>query len=454
MWGHGVGLAGAMLLLIGLHRLSLPARAGQGLRFVGAGMLLSLGATALALKPGWDWWPAAVAVVGGLLLGYLTSGRDRDSFAYRIAWFNGLGSLAAASLSMVSLLRAEQHETLERSIAVVAVLFGMLAMAGSFTAAARLADAGPRIDRTRPRQGVYVAAVVLVALLGLILASSSTAHPVLLVLFVLVATAAGASIARPIEPRDLPVLVSCFNVLTGLAVALDGLLLASRTMIVAGAFVFAAGALLTRLMARAANRRLSDILYSGFGLQQDRLGDSQGSRVHRVSVYDAAVQLGYARRVLLVPGYGMALAQAHHKLRELTQLLDERGVETAYAIHPVAGRLPGHMDLLLADAGVPDHRLLDLEAANAALEQHDVVLVIGASDIVNPVSQRDPQSALFDMSVIEAVRARRVIVIESAMGVGYSGERNLLLDEPVTRVLRGDAREVLQALIHEIKSLV
>jgi len=258
----------------------------------------------------------------------------------------------------------------------------------------------------------------------------------------------------PTAAADMPVLVSLYNALTGLAVAFDGFVIDNPAMIVAGTLVFAAGSLLTRLMARAVNRRLSEIMYSGFGIaSQNVLASGRKDHVNTIDARDAAIDMAYARRVEIVPGYGMATAQAQHKLRELTQLLDERGVDTGFAIHPVAGRMPGHMNVLLAEAGVPYEKIQDLDTINAEFSQVDVVLVVGANDIVNPAARDDIDSPLAGMPVLEVDKARRVIVLKRGDGTGYAGVENPLLFSPVTRVLFGNARDSVQDLIMSIKTL-
>jgi H+-translocating NAD(P) transhydrogenase subunit beta len=258
----------------------------------------------------------------------------------------------------------------------------------------------------------------------------------------------------PTSASDMPVLISLYNAVTGFAVALDGFVLENPAMMVAGTIVFAAGSLLTRLMARAVNRRLSDIMYSGFGITGTGQAKSADRyRVNTIDARDAAGDIAYANRVVIVPGYGMATAQAQHKLRELTQLLEERGVRTEFLIHPVAGRMPGHMNVLLAEAGVPYEKIQDLNDMNVEFSEIDVVMVVGANDIVNPAALDDPESPLFGMPILEVNRAKRVIVLKRGDGTGYAGVENGLWFAPVTRVLFGDARDSVQDLIMAIKGL-
>lgn len=371
-----------------------------------------------------------------------------------IALYNALGGVAAAGIAMLVLLHVSQYGPAVRSLAVLSGLIGCIAFAGSLFAFLRLRGFFSTKQAFAKRQVTYLATGALVILLGLILATSSTAHPILLLLFIALATTFGVLMTLPTSAADMPVLVSLYNALTGLAVAFDGFVLENPAMMVAGTIVFAAGSLLTRLMARAVNRRLSEIMYSGFGITDGGQARSRGKdHVNLIDARDAAVDMAYSGRVVIVPGYGMATAQAQHKLRELTQLLDERGVETGFAIHPVAGRMPGHMNVLLAEAGVPYEKIKDLADINAEFSQVDVALVIGANDIVNPAAREDPESPLYGMPVLDVDKAKRVIVLKRGDGTGYAGIENQLLFAPVTRVLFGDARDTVQDLIMAIKGL-
>jgi NAD(P) transhydrogenase subunit beta len=291
-------------------------------------------------------------------------------------------------------------------------------------------------------------------MLGLILAFSTTAHPVLLLIFFILSLVFGVIMTLPIAAADLPVLISLYNAMTGLAVALEGYVLANPAMMVAGMLVCAAGVLLTRLMAGAVNRRLSEIMYSGFGIShhetaKPRLRDN----INEIDPFDSATSMAYAERVVIVPGYGMASAQAQHKVQELTQLLEERGVDVRFAIHPVAGRMPGHMNVVLAEAGVPYEKIADLSEVNPEFPKVDVVLVIGANDIVNLAARSDTKSPLHGMPILDVDNANSVIVLKRGDGAGYAGVDNPLLQHAKTRVLFGDAKRSVQDLITAIKSL-
>jgi len=444
-----------LLFVIGLRRLSSASRARVGVWFAGFGMLLAIVATlTVAGDPGRRVLiPIAMLIGGGFA--YLQSRRVSMTDAPAlIALYNGLGGGAAAGIAVVELLRASEHTSSLRFFAVASVLAGGVAFAGSMVAWRKLRTDSRRSIPFPNRQVVYLAIMVLLFLVGLVLASSNTAHPVLLLIFVFLALIFGVSMTLPIAAADLPVLISLYNALTGLAVGFEGYVLGNSAMMVVGMLVFAAGSLLTKLMAHAVNRRLSDIMYSGFGIDHDHSPRQQGHGfINDIDAHDAAASMAYANRVIIVPGYGMAIAQAQHKLRELTQLLDERGVQTAFAIHPVAGRMPGHMNVLLADAGVPYEKIADLSAINSEFTQADVALVVGANDIVNPSARSDVDSPIYGMPVMNVDQAGSVIFLKRGQGRGYADVPNPLFEVPGTRVLFGDARDSLQELITSVKAL-
>ena len=445
----------ALMLVFGLRRLSEPTRARGGLRLVAGGMLLAVLATLAHPELGRNLFLTLLAVALGGGMAFLHARRPTTSaVAVSIALYSGLGGGAAACVATLALLRVAEYEHVINLAAVLGAFAGCVSLSGSIVAALRLRRQVPVRSGAAQRQVAYLASGVSVLLLGVLLSASSTAHPALLVLFVALALTFGVLTTLPIATVDLTVAISIFNALSGFAVALDGYVLGSPVMTVAGMVVFAAGLLLTRLMARSANRPLGEILYSGFGLSSLGVGEQRvGGEVSTIDAADAAVALAYARRVLIVPGYGMAISQAHHKLRELTQLLEERGVETGFALHPVAGRMPGHMDVLLAEAGVPYEKIFDLADVNDEFPKVERVLVVGASDIVNPAARDDEDSPLYGLPILEVDRAQGVIVLKRADGVGYSGADNPLLRAPGTRVLLGEARQSVQDLITELKEL-
>jgi len=445
----------AVLFVWGLRRLSSPSRARSGIHLAGAGMLVAVGSMIGHPDLHTNYILIFIAMAIGGTLSYLHAKNVvMTDVPQLVALYNGLGGGAAAGIAVMALLEVNDANVAANTFAVLGVVLGCITFAGSLLAFNRLRSQTDTRSRFSSRQVTYLATGAFMLLVGLLLAASSTVHPVLLSLLVLLALSFGVMMTSPISAADMPVLISLYNALTGLAVAADGYVLSNPSMMVAGTLVFTAGALLTRLMARAVNKRLTEIMYSGFGISHD-IDERNGARDHvnTIDARDAAVDMAYSDRIVIVPGYGMATSQAQHKLRELTQLLEERGVQTGFAIHPVAGRMPGHMNVLLAEAGVPYEKISDLNQINSEFSEVDVVLVVGASDIVNPAARDDSTSPLFGMPVLEVDRAKRVIVLKRGDGTGYAGIENALLFAPVTRVLFGDAKGSVQDLIMAIKGL-
>jgi NAD(P) transhydrogenase subunit beta len=273
------------------------------------------------------------------------------------------------------------------------------------------------------------------------------------VLFFILALILGVTMTLPIGGADMPVVISLYNALTGLAVAFEGFVLQNAAMIIAGTVVGAAGTLLTQLMAKAMNRSLANVLFSGFGETAAAGGAATTGSMKATDATDVGVMMAFANKVLIVPGYGMAVAQAQHKVWELTKILRERGVDVKFAIHPVAGRMPGHMNVLLAEAGVPYDIIYDQDEINSEFATADVALIIGANDVVNPVARTDPSSPIFGMPILNADQAKNVIVVKRGQGAGFSGIENALFFLDQTRMLYGDGLAVAASLIHEIKSL-
>ena len=444
-----------VLFVTALRNLSSPTKARHGIWYAGAGMALAIGSMFFHPQLNANHGLIIVAMLTGGLLSMLPARQvEMTRMPQMIALYNGLGGLAAACVAIPVLLHVSEYAASVKALAMLGALIGSIVFAGSLFAGLRLHGMFEQRQGFAKRQVAYLANGALVLLLGLIIATSATAHPILLLIFIILSLSFGVFMTLPTSAADMPVLISFYNALTGLAVAFDGYVINNPAMVVAGTIVFAAGSLLTRLMARAVNRRLSEIMYSGFGLGSQESGvNARRDHVNTIDVRDAAVDMAYARRVEIVPGYGMATAQAQHKLRELTQLLEERGVATGFAIHPVAGRMPGHMNVLLAEAGVPYEKIQGVTEMNAEFSEVDVALVVGANDIVNLAARSDPDSPLYGMPIMDVDRAKRVIVLKRGDGTGYAGVENPLLFAPVSRVLFGDARDSVQELIMSIKTL-
>ncbi|QCU72695.1 NAD(P)(+) transhydrogenase (Re/Si-specific) subunit beta [Luteimonas yindakuii] len=446
-------LVAATLFLLGLQRMASPLTARSGIRWAGAGMLVATVAT--FLLPGLGNIALIVlAIVIGTALAWISGKRVAiTDMPQMVALYNGLGGGSAAAIGAVELLRWSDAGVTPSRIALVLALLGALigsvALSGSIIAWAKLDG---RMDKrySFPGMQLFNAAVFLVALvLGGMLVHSLGVP--LVVAFFVVALLLGVLMTLPIGGADMPVVISLYNALTGLAVAFEGYVLGNEALIIAGTMVGAAGMLLTRLMAKAMNRSIRSVLFSNFGGG----GTAQAIEGTQKSIEagDVAAMMAFAERVVIVPGYGMAVAQAQHKIWELAQRLIERGVKVKFAIHPVAGRMPGHMNVLLAEAGVPYDLIADMDDVNPEFANTDVSLVIGANDVVNPVAKTDPASPIYGMPILDVVDSKNTIVIKRGKGTGFAGIENALFYADNTRMLYGDGAEMAGALVSELKAL-
>ncbi|HLT44124.1 MAG TPA: NAD(P)(+) transhydrogenase (Re/Si-specific) subunit beta [Luteimonas sp.] len=445
----------ATLFLLGLQRMASPRTARSGIQWAGAGMLLATLAT--LLLPGLHNFglillATALGVAGAWVWGRKVAITDMPQM---VALFNGMGGGSAAAIGAVELLRfndvgaAPSPVTLV--LGVLGALIGAVSLSGSVIAWAKLDG---RMDKRYLFPGqqlvnglVFVAALVL----GGIVVHQLGAPTI--VAFFLVALLLGVLMTLPIGGADMPVVISLYNALTGLAVAFEGYVLGNQALIVAGMMVGAAGILLTRLMAKAMNRSLRNVLFSNFGSGGAAGAQEIAGAQKPIEAADVAAMMAYAGRVVIVPGYGMAVAQAQHKIWELAQRLIERGVKVKFAIHPVAGRMPGHMNVLLAEAGVPYDLIADMDDINPEFPNTDVSLVIGANDVVNPVAKTDPSSPIFGMPILDVAASRNAIVIKRGRGTGFAGIENALFYADNTRMLYGDGAEMAGALVAELKAL-
>jgi|SRR5690625_7313 len=450
--------AAAVMFIYGLKAMSSPVTARRGILWAGVAMLVAIVVTffhpqvtgnyllmliAIAIGSGATWWTARRVAM--------------TDMPQMIAVYNGMGGGAAAAIAAVELSKSAagviDMDLTTLVLAVLGGIIGAVAFTGSMIAFAKLQGWMRRTWRFNHQQTVNLAVFVLVLLLGTVLVASGASVAVLIPFFIL-ALAAGVLMTIPIGGADMPVVISLYNALTGLAVGFEGYVLQNPAMMIAGIVVGAAGSLLTLLMARAMNRSLGNVLFAGFGkTDEDATSDDVAGEMKSIDATDAAIQLAYAESVIIVPGYGMAVAQAQHKVWELTELLTERGTKVSFAIHPVAGRMPGHMNVLLAEAGVPYDMIFDLEDINAQFPNTDVAVVIGANDVVNPAARKDTSSPIYGMPILDADQARNCIVVKRGQGTGFSGIENLLFFEDNTRMLYGDAQKVAQQLVSGIKSL-
>ncbi|HHO67981.1 MAG TPA: NAD(P)(+) transhydrogenase (Re/Si-specific) subunit beta [Gammaproteobacteria bacterium] len=444
----------AALFIIGLKRMSSPATARGGIVWAGVGMLVATGIT--FFWPGMQnyvWMTLALAIGGGAAW-YTGKKVQMTDMPQMIAIYNGMGGGAAAAIAAVELLKGDFHSEVFLVLAVIGALIGSVAFSGSMIAFAKLQGLIKRSLVFPGQQLINLAVFAGTLLTGALLMGQGESGTSLILAFFLLALGFGVLMTLPIGGADMPVVISLYNALTGLAVAFEGFVLGNAAMIIAGTVVGSAGTLLTQLMAKAMNRPLSNVLFSGFG-SHAAAGAQQGPEgsMKEIDATDAAVMMGYADKVIIVPGYGMAVAQAQHKIWELAELLEERGVEVKFAIHPVAGRMPGHMNVLLAEAGVPYDKIYDLDEINAEFPQADVALVIGANDVVNPAARENPDSPIYGMPILDVDKAKNVIVIKRGKGKGFSGIENDLFFRDNTRMLYGDGQEAASKLIAEVKQL-
>jgi NAD(P) transhydrogenase subunit beta len=451
-----VYIATIIIFIIGLQRMSHPLTARSGIVWAGAAMLIATLVTFLTPDLT-NFALIAIAIVIGGGLGYIAAKRvAMTDMPQMVAIYNGMGGGAAAGIAAVHLLGTTTPVT--GILAVVGGLIGAVSFSGSIIAFMKLQGwMRPRPITFPGQQVVNMAVLALAAVFGILLLWQPSFLPLsfstYLPLFFILSLGFGILMTLPIGGADMPVVISMYNAFTGLAVGLDGLSFATPNyaMVIAGVIVGAAGTLLTVLMARAMNRSIGNILFGAFGATEENGAEIQGS-IKSIETEDVAVMLAYANKVIIVPGYGMAVAQAQQKVKELADQLESRNVLVKFAIHPVAGRMPGHMNVLLAEAGISYDHLFDRDEINPEFPDTDVVLVIGANDVVNPAAHRQG-SPLFGMPILDAEQAKNVIVLKRGQGRGFAGIENDLFYRDNTRMLYGDAKNTLGELVQAIKRL-
>ncbi|MGI9291046.1 MAG: NAD(P)(+) transhydrogenase (Re/Si-specific) subunit beta [Gammaproteobacteria bacterium] len=441
----------AFLFIMGLKRMSSPVTAASGIKWAGVGMVVATLIT-FAYPDMNNYALMTTAILIGGILAWWTGKRvEMTDMPQMIALYNGMGGGAAAAISAVELLKGGEHTLIFMTLAVLGGFIGSIAFSGSLIAFAKLQGLVNKDFRFKGQNYVNLIIMAAIAWLG-IEVGSGHADVNTIALFFGLTLLLGVTMTLPIGGADMPVVISLYNAMTGLAVAFEGFVLNNAAMIIAGTVVGSAGSLLTQLMAKAMNRSLANVLFSGFG---DSAGGDQEvtGAMKPIEATDVGVMMAFAQKVVIVPGYGMAVAQAQHKVWELSQLLIERGVDVKFAIHPVAGRMPGHMNVLLAEAGVPYDLIYDSDEINPEFESTDVALIIGANDVVNPVARSDPSSPIFGMPIVDADKAKNCIVVKRGQGAGFSGIENLLFFLDNTRMLYGDGQAVAAELIAAIKEL-
>ena len=459
----------AAMFMFGLKAMSSPVRARRGIVWAGIGMLLATLVTFMHPAVDRNYILIIVSLLVGGSLSYLYATRvEVRDMPQMIALYNAMGGGAAACIAIVELTKPELRGNLLQALAVIGGLLGSIAFTGSLLAYWKLKGSITKIPKFSNLQVINLGIILIALLLALLLSFSNGAHPILLLVFFILALISGVLITLPVGSSDMPVIISLFNAMAGLAVGFEGFALENPAMMVAGVVVGASGWMLTRLMAKAMNRPVANILFSdtAFFKQLETHSDAVDQTVAAKSVWDqdseealsidahdAAADLAYAERVVIVPGYGMALSHAQQKLWEFTELLEKRGVKVSFAIHPVAGRMPGHMNVLLAEAGVPYEKIVDIDDINAEFSSVDVVLVVGANDITNPAARDDAASSIYGMPILDVDKANHVIVIKRGQGKGFSGIDNSMFLGSNTRLLYGDAARMIQTLISEVRDI-
>jgi len=462
-------IAAAFLFIYGLKRMSSPVTARSGIVVAGWGMLVAVLASflyyfgvteaakphlttnatlafvALALGVAWAWWSGKRVAM--------------TAMPQMVALYNGMGGGSAAAIAAMVLLApvAEGgHDAglLHYGVTIFGGLIGAVSLAGSLIAWAKLDG---RINKTWRYTGLQAVngTVMLVTLaIGawIVFGAHGHAPPAWTVAFFVMALVFGVFMTMPIGGADMPVVISLYNAFTGLAVGLEGYVLQNPALMIAGMVVGSAGTLLTLLMAKAMNRSVSNVIFSNFGATGSGEGEVAGT-MKSAEAGDAAVQMKYASKVIIAPGYGLAVAQAQHKLYEFVKLLQAAGVEVKFAIHPVAGRMPGHMNVLLAEAGVPYDIIHDMEDINGEFKEADVAIVVGANDTVNPAARTNKSSPIYGMPILNCDQARQCYVIKRGQGKGYSGVENELFFKDNTSLVYGDAQAVMVKMIQSLKEL-
>ncbi|NCW89913.1 MAG: NAD(P)(+) transhydrogenase (Re/Si-specific) subunit beta [Rhodocyclales bacterium] len=449
---QGAWLIGAILFIVGLKGMSSPVSARKGIVWAGYGMLIAIAGTFLI--PGLQNIALMLAalLIGGAAAWISGKKVQMTDMPQMVAIYNGMGGGAAAAIAAIEFARGDAHSTIVTLLAVIGALIGAVSFTGSCVAWAKLQGVLKKAHRLPAQNAVNVLLAGVALLLGAAMVLLAPAQPGLIYAFFIVALALGLIVTLPIGGADMPVVISLFNAFTGLAVGFEGYVLGNPALIIAGIVVGAAGTLLTQLMAKAMNRPLTNILFTPMtGVGEG--GQAIEGTMKEVGPMDAAAMMRYASKVIIIPGYGMAVAHAQHKVWEMTALLEEAGVEVKFAIHPVAGRMPGHMNVLLAEAGVPYDKIFDLEEINGEFPQCDVALVIGANDVVNPTARTDKSSPIYGMPILDADLAQNVIVIKRGKGTGYSGVENALFYTDNCRMLYGDAQPMAGEIIQHLKAM-
>jgi H+-translocating NAD(P) transhydrogenase subunit beta len=452
-------LVAAVLLIVGIRRLSAPPTARSGNVIAAVGMTIAIVFTFLDRDID-DYWLIAAGMAVGTVVGVASARLVKmTAIPQMVALFNGVGGGAAALVAASEFHRLAPGSGHLAGDDIGAMLFsaliGSISFAGSLVAFAKLQELLPGRPIVFAAQQVANAALF-AAIVACGALAGATEDGLWMGLLVVGALLFGMLLVLPIGGADMPVVISLLNAFTGLAAASTGFVLGNTALIIGGTLVGASGTLLTILMGRAMNRSLANVLFGAFGAAPAGgaavAASTEGKSYREITAEDAAVMLAYANRVVIVPGYGLAVAQAQHAVRELADLLEKRGVDVKYAIHPVAGRMPGHMNVLLAEANVPYPQLFDMEDINPEFARTDVALVIGANDVTNPAARSAPESPIYGMPILNVDEAANVVVLKRSMSPGFAGIDNDLYYNPKTAMLFGDAKSSVEKLVAGVKA--
>ncbi len=446
--------------ILALRFLSNPAHARRGNQIGAAGMLVAVVVTWIKAG-GASWWAIVIGMAIGGGFGAVAARRVKmTAMPQMVALFNGVGGGAAALIALAELHRIlpdPGRPKIDIALAIaLSGLIGAISFAGSMVAFAKLQELIRGRPITYPGQKIGNLALLAACVALSVTLVSGVQDEWLLWIVIGGGALFGVLFVLPIGGADMPVVISLLNAFTGLAVAIGGFELENNVLIVAGMLVGASGTLLTLLMGRAMNRSIANVIFGAFGqvtAEAAAVAAGDGGTVRSASAEDVAVMLAYAHKVVFVPGYGLAVAQAQHDVRQLADLLEEKGVEVSYAIHPVAGRMPGHMNVLLAEANVPYPQLKEMDDANPEFSRTDVALVVGANDVVNPDARNNQGSPIYGMPILNVDRANAVVVLKRSMNPGFAGIENPLFYDPKTVMLFGDAKDSITKLIADVKTL-
>jgi NAD(P) transhydrogenase subunit beta len=453
-WAQLANLAAAVMFILALKGLSSPKTARQGVLIGAVGALVATVVVFFSNYQLDNMLLILLCIAVGSAIGAVAARRvQMTQMPQMVALFNGVGGGAAALVAVIEYLHIDDPGAFELVATVFTVIIGSVSFSGSIVTFLKLQELVATRPVVLPGAQIFTPGLAVVAV-GLAVWLMAGGPNWVLLLMMVVSLTLGVFFVLPVGGADVPIVISLLNAFTGLAVAASGFVLGNVLLLVAGTLVGAAGTLLTQLMASAMGRPITNILFGAFAGPTTAGGGVASDRpVRSGSAQDVAIMLGYANKVILVPGYGLAVAQAQSTLRELADLLSERGIEVDYAIHPVAGRMPGHMNVLLAEANVPYEQLKEMDDVNPEFPDADVALVVGANDVVNPAAKTDPSAPIYGMPILDVNHAGQVVFLKRSMRPGFAGIENELLFDPKTTLLFGDAKDSLTKVVTAVKGL-